>query len=73
VKGRREQNYTPQKTNNSIEDLVGNEENGYPVFYLNKTMINFTKEPSDVHKKIPQRGNHKRGHLETHGEDTRYG
>jgi hypothetical protein len=28
--GRREGNYTPQK-NNSIGDLVGNKENGYPV------------------------------------------
>jgi hypothetical protein len=27
---RRDGNHTPQK-NNSIEDLVGNEENGYPV------------------------------------------
>jgi hypothetical protein len=27
---------------------VGNEENGYPVPDLNKTMINVTKEPSDA-------------------------
>jgi hypothetical protein len=27
---------------------VGNEENGYPVPDLNKTMINVTKEPSDT-------------------------
>jgi hypothetical protein len=31
---------------------VGNEENGYPVPGLNKTMINITKELSDAHKKI---------------------
>jgi ribosomal protein S13 len=30
---------------------VGNEENGYPVPDLNKTMINITKEPSDTHSK----------------------
>jgi hypothetical protein len=30
---------------------VGNEENGYPVPDLNKTMINVTKEPSDAHIK----------------------
>jgi hypothetical protein len=29
----------------------GNEENGYPVPDLNKTLINFTNEPSDIHKK----------------------
>jgi hypothetical protein len=28
--------------NNSIEDSVGNEENGYPVPDLNKAMINVT-------------------------------
>jgi IMP dehydrogenase/GMP reductase len=32
-------------------DSVGNEENGYPVSDLNKTMINVTKEPSDTHMK----------------------
>jgi hypothetical protein len=36
---------------NSIKDSVGNEENGYLVPDLNKTMINVTKEPSDGHKK----------------------
>jgi TRAP-type mannitol/chloroaromatic compound transport system substrate-binding protein len=30
---------------------MGNEENGYPVHDLNKTMINDTKEPSDTHIK----------------------
>jgi hypothetical protein len=37
--------------NNSIEDSVGNEENGYSVPNANKTMINVTKEPSDAHQK----------------------
>jgi hypothetical protein len=37
--------------NNSMQDPVANEENGYPVPDLNKTMINVTKEPSDAHKK----------------------
>jgi predicted RNase H-like nuclease (RuvC/YqgF family) len=47
---RRDGNYSPQK-NNSIQDSVGKEENGYPVPHLNKTMINVTKEPSDTHIK----------------------
>jgi hypothetical protein len=38
------------KNKNSIQDSEGNEENGYPVPDLNKTMINDTKEPSDAHK-----------------------
>jgi hypothetical protein len=69
---RRDGNHTPQK-NNSIEDSVGNEENGYPVPDPNKTMINVTKEPSDTYKKIPQRRNLGRKHRENHGEDTRHG
>jgi type I site-specific restriction endonuclease len=47
---RRDGSYTPQK-NNSIEDSVGNQENGYPLPDPNKTMINVTKEPSDAQKK----------------------
>jgi predicted metal-dependent hydrolase len=39
------------KKNNSIQDSVGNEQNGYPVRDHNKMMINVTKEPSDAHKK----------------------
>jgi hypothetical protein len=51
VKGRRrEGNYTPQK-HSSIEDLLGNEENGCFVPDPNKTMINVTNEPSNTHKK----------------------
>jgi hypothetical protein len=36
------------KKNNSIEDSVGNEENGYQVPDHNKTMINITKESNDA-------------------------
>jgi hypothetical protein len=36
---------------NSLQDSVGNEENGFPVPDLNKTMINVTKEPNDTHIK----------------------
>jgi hypothetical protein len=46
--GRRDGNHSPQK-NNSIQDSEGNEENGYPVPDP-KTMVNDTKELSDVHK-----------------------
>jgi hypothetical protein len=45
---------TLHKKNNSIEDLVGNEENGFPDPDPNRTMINVTNEPSDTHKKIPK-------------------
>jgi hypothetical protein len=43
----RQGNYTSQK-NNSIENLVGNEQNEHPVPDPNKIMIN---ELSDAHKK----------------------
>jgi hypothetical protein len=36
--------------NNLIQDSVGSEENGYPVQNANKTKINDTKEPNDVHR-----------------------
>jgi hypothetical protein len=49
---RREGNYTPQK-HTSIEDLLGIEENDYPVPDPNKTMINVNNEPSDAHKNNP--------------------
>jgi hypothetical protein len=42
---------TKKQTNNSIQDSMGNEENGHPIPDLNKTMINVTKEPSDTHIK----------------------
>jgi hypothetical protein len=47
---RRPGNPTSQKTNNSIEDLVGNEKNEYPVPHSNSTMINITNELSDAHE-----------------------
>jgi hypothetical protein len=37
--------------NNSIDDLVGNEDNGYPIPGPNKTMINVTNEASYTYKK----------------------
>jgi hypothetical protein len=55
---RREGNYIIPQKNNSIEALVGNEENGYPVPDPNKTMTNVTNKPSDIF----QRGNHGRDH-----------
>jgi hypothetical protein len=39
---RRDGNHSLHK-NNSIQDSVGSEENGYPVPDPNKTMINVTK------------------------------
>jgi hypothetical protein len=47
---RMEPNHSLQKSN-SIQDSVGNEENGYPVPNPNKVMINVTKEPSDNYRK----------------------
>jgi hypothetical protein len=58
---RRDRNHSPQK-NNSIQDSIGNEENGYQVPDPNKTMINVTKEPNDAYKKIPPRKNLARNH-----------
>jgi hypothetical protein len=40
--------------NNSIQNSVGTEENGYPVPDPKKAMINTTKEPSDAHKNTPK-------------------
>jgi hypothetical protein len=48
---RRPGNPTQQKTNNSIEHLVGNEENEYQVPDPNRTMIIITTEFTDAHKK----------------------
>jgi hypothetical protein len=36
---------------NLIQDSEEKEENGYPVPDSNKTKINYTKEPNEVHKK----------------------
>jgi hypothetical protein len=65
---RKDGNHTPQE-NNSIEDSVGNEENGYPDPDPNKTMINVTKKPSDAYqKKNTQGGNTGINHRETYGD-----
>jgi uncharacterized protein involved in exopolysaccharide biosynthesis len=53
---RRDGNYSPQK-NNSIQDSLGNEENGYLVPDLNKTMTNVTKELSEAHTQNKTRQN----------------
>jgi hypothetical protein len=42
-----------EEKSNTIEDLVGNEQNGHSVPNPNKTMTSVIKEPSDSHKKIP--------------------
>jgi hypothetical protein len=48
----RDGNHSPQDNKkNSIQDSLGNEENGCPVPDPNKIMINVTKEPNDTHKK----------------------
>jgi hypothetical protein len=51
MRRRRDRNHATQK-NNLIQDLVGNEENGYPVPDLNKIMINVSKVHSDSSKWI---------------------
>jgi hypothetical protein len=55
---RRQGNSSSQWTNNLIEDLVGKEENEYPVPDPKRMMINMTREHNDVHEKISQRGNY---------------
>jgi hypothetical protein len=44
-------NFTPQKKNNSIKDLVENEENEYPVPDPNRMMKNIINKLNDIHKK----------------------
>jgi hypothetical protein len=46
---KRDEKHSPPK-NKSVQDSEGNEENGYPVPYSNKTKINYPKEPNKVHK-----------------------
>jgi hypothetical protein len=58
---------------NSIQNSMGNEENGYPVPDPKKTMIKVTKEHSNTHIKNSQRRNLGRYHRKIHREDTRYG
>jgi hypothetical protein len=51
--GKKKKGWKPvsSKEKNSIQDSVGNEENGYIIHDLYKTMINVTKEPSDTYIK----------------------
>jgi hypothetical protein len=51
-------NFIPQKTNNSIEHLVGNEEKEYPVSEHSRAMLIMTNEPNDIYKKNSQRRNY---------------
>jgi hypothetical protein len=48
-KRKKDGNHSPPQ-NNLIQDSEGNEENGYPLLYFNKTKINDTKECNDAHK-----------------------
>jgi 16S rRNA C967 or C1407 C5-methylase (RsmB/RsmF family) len=50
VRRRRHGNRTPQKTNSSIEDLVENEENEYPVADLSR--ISMSNEFNEVCKEM---------------------
>jgi hypothetical protein len=54
---RRQGNPTLEK-NNSIDDLVGNEENEHSVSDPKRTMINMTMSLVMFTKKVSQRGNH---------------
>jgi hypothetical protein len=56
--GRRRRPGIPQKANNLIRDLVGNEENEYPVPNSNKMMLIMTNKPNYDHKKTSQKGNY---------------
>jgi uncharacterized protein (UPF0305 family) len=47
---RKDGNHIPQK-NNSIQDSLGNEGNGYPVTDPNRTMMTITKESNIAHKR----------------------
>jgi hypothetical protein len=48
------------QNNSSIQNSVGNEENGYPVHDLNKTMINLTEELSNDNKKPSKKKSEKK-------------
>jgi hypothetical protein len=52
---KRDGNHSLPKSN-LIQDSEGNEENGYPVLHTNKTKINDTREPNDVHKNTLKKG-----------------
>jgi hypothetical protein len=49
--GRRRRQGNSEKHNNSIEDLLGNEENEYPIPDPNRKIISITSKLSDVHQK----------------------
>jgi hypothetical protein len=49
---RRQGNITPQKTNNSIENLVENEENEHPVADRSRMMISMSNATIENHKEI---------------------
>jgi hypothetical protein len=46
---KRDGNHSPPQKK-FIQDSEGNEENGYPIMDSNKTKIDDTKEPNDIHK-----------------------
>jgi molecular chaperone DnaK (HSP70) len=50
---KRDANHSPSE-NNSVQDSEGNEKNGYPVPDSNKTKINDTKEPNNVHNNLKE-------------------
>jgi hypothetical protein len=57
--GKKKKGWEPLSSKkNSIQDSVGNEENGYLVPDPNKTMINVNKEPSNTHKKPSTKKSH---------------
>jgi ABC-type Zn uptake system ZnuABC Zn-binding protein ZnuA len=51
-KRKRQREFHLSKENSSIEDLVRNEENEYPVPNHKRMMINITNELNDVHKEF---------------------
>jgi hypothetical protein len=54
--GKKKKGWKPLSSeNNSTQDSEGNEETGHSDLDPNKIMINDTKEPSDAHKKHPQK------------------
>jgi hypothetical protein len=58
--------------NKLVQDSEGNEENGYPAPYHNKTKIEYPKEPNKAHKNTLKR-NPARNHWEFHGDGTKHG
>jgi hypothetical protein len=70
--GRKSDENHSLKKSNSKQGSFWNEENGYPVLDLNKTMTNVTEEPSDTHIKILIE-EILEDITEIHGECTRHG